>query len=118
MSKKTSGTIGKVLRCIAFIMLGLLLPWQWLSMQLLTHAVVDRKPMLVPERTWESFAYAWLAIHAYCVGYIIWGGLWRKLTSSEPLGSARRWLLVRMAAGAALLVTAYVFLVRAIVASW
>ena len=111
-----ANTWRNIVKCAIFLWLGVLAPWQWGDMVIASH-IAKKEPMLVPSLTWGSFTMAWLAIHAYCVGFVIWGR-WRSVLVSEPGGTPVRGRLILMVLGAILMMTAYVLLVRAIINSW
>ena len=116
MATKSSSIVGQVGRGVAFVMLGLLAPWQFLNMLPFSN-VIEQVALKVPEHIWETFAFAWLAVHAYCLGFIIWGQ-WRTVLFPKPPETRSGGPLTRMILGVLLVMTAYVLLVEAIVSSW
>ena len=73
-----------------------------------------RKGPLIPQATWAKVTCAWLAIHVYCISYVLWGRMRLRRLWSNRAHAVARGALVRLLIGTVLLMTAYVFLAIAI----
>ena len=113
MTTRDQGVALGILRGALFIMFGLVAPWHWLNM-LQFSKFVTHVPLSIPKHLWDLFAFAWLALHAYCVGFVIWGQ-WRTVFVRKP---SMRGPLTRVILGGIVIGISYVLLIKAIVSSW
>jgi len=103
---KAGRTILKVLLFVWLLATG----WQWMDIPVSYH--IQKGCLFTSDRTGRWIYVAWMGLHGYITGYLIWGS-WRGAFSRQQPPGIRKRRVARIILGAVVLLAAYVALYRA-----